>query len=349
MPGMSTRTARRAPRLTDVAARAGVSTGTVSHVLNHPHKVSEATRERVRRAIDELGFVRDANARSLASGGSRSIGLVAIDLSNSLFAEAARGAQARARDAGLILLITGSDDDPAVQSANVDAFIEARVAGLLLAPMRDSSEQTARFAARGRPVVLMNYDPGTTDTCRVVVDNEQVGYLAARHLAEQGCRRIAFVQARPDAQPVALRRRGVRRAVAELGDQVLYEEITAPDLTAADGAVVAEDLVRRSPRARPDGVVAVTDQLAVGLVETLADHGVDVPDELAVLGCDDNRNAPDCRMTLTTVRMRGFDMGVESMRLLLEELTLPPGEHVHQRVVLTPELVARASTARGRP
>jgi LacI family transcriptional regulator len=347
---MSARPARRVARLTDVAARAGVSTGTVSHVLNHPQKVSEATRARVQQAIDELGFVRDANARSLASGGSRSIGLVAIDLGNSLFSEAARGAQARAREAGLALLITGSDDDYAVQSANVDTFNEARVAGLLLAPMQDSAEQMARLTARGRPVVLMNYDPGTSAACRVVVDNEQVGYLAATHLAAQGCRRIAYVFARPGAQPVALRRQGVRRAIAELtarGDDVLYEEILADELTAPDGAAVAKALADRGPGTRPDGIIAVTDQLAVGLIEELSEQGVDVPGEVAVMGCDDNRSAPDARLTVTTVRMRAYEMGVESMRLLLEEMAQPRDEHVHQRVVLTPQLVPRMSTARG--
>lgn len=344
---MSARPARRVARLTDVAERAGVSTGTVSHVLNHPQKVSDATRERVQRAIAELGFVRDANARSLASGGSRSIGLVVIDLGNSLFSEAARGAQARAREAGLALLIAGSDDDYAIQAANVEVFDEARVAGLLLAPMQDSAEQMARLTARGRPVVLMNYDPGTAEACRVVVDNEQVGYLAARHLAAQGCRRIAYVFARPGAQPVALRRQGVRRAIAELGDDVLYEEILAPELTAPDGAVVAAALSARGPATRPDGIIAVTDQLAVGLIEELSERGVDVPGEVAVMGCDDNRSAPDARMTVTTVRMRAYEMGVESMRLLQEELAQPRDEHVHQRVVLTPQLVPRMSTARG--
>lgn len=344
---MSTSPARRGARLKDVAARAGVSAGTVSHVLNHPEKVTDATRARVLRAIEELGFVRDANARSLASGGSRSIGLVAIALGNSLFSEAARGAQVRAREAGLTVLITDSDDDYAVQSSNVDAFVEARVAGLLLAPMQDSTEQIARFTSRGRPVVLLNHDPGTADTCRVVVDNEQVGYLAARHLAEQGCRRLAFVLARPHAQPVALRRQGVRRAVAELGDAVLYEEIVLDDLTAPDGVALAADLLARGPSTRPDGIVAVTDPLAVGLVEELAARGVDVPGEVAVMGCDDNRNAPDCHLTLTTVRMRAYDMGVAAMRLLLEEMA--GGDHVHQRVVLTPHLVPRGSTARLTP
>ncbi|WP_454050039.1 LacI family DNA-binding transcriptional regulator [Cellulomonas sp. Marseille-Q8402] len=343
---MSARPARRVARLTDVAARAGVSTGTVSHVLNHPQKVSPATRERVQQAIAELGFVRDANARSLAQGGSRSIGLVVIDLGNSLFSEAARGAQARARDAGLSVLITGSDDDYAVQSANVDTFDEARVAGLLLAPMQDSAEQMARFTARGRPVVLMNYDPGTADSCRVVVDNEQVGYLAAMHLAEQGCRRIAYVFSRPGAQPVALRRQGVRRAITALGGEVQYEEVLADELTAADGVKVAAALSGRGPATRPDGIIAVTDLLAAGLVGELSARGIDVPGEIAVLGCDDNWSAPDCGMTLTTVRMRAYEMGVESMRLLLEEMAQPRDEHVHQRVVLTPQLVPRMSTAR---
>lgn len=340
--------AQTVPRIKDVAARAGVSVGTVSHVLNHPEKVAEPTRRRVQDAIRDLGFVRDANARSLAAGGSRSIGLVAIDLGNSLFAEAARGAQASARAAGLSLLITGSDDDYDVQSDNVDTFVEARVSGLLLAPMQDSAEQLERFTSRGRPAVLMNYDPGTDDVCRAVVDNERVGELAAAHLIDQGCRRLAYVFARPEAQPVALRRRGIHAAVAAAGGTVQLEEILADDLTAADGARVAADLAARQPGARPDGIIAVTDLLAVGLIEELSEQGVDVPGDVAVMGCDDNRSAPRSRMTVSTVAMRAYDMGVAAMRLLLEELTTPEDEHLHRAAVLEPQLVARQSSARRR-
>ncbi|WP_224786051.1 LacI family DNA-binding transcriptional regulator [Microbacterium caowuchunii] len=338
------------PKLRDVARHAGVSMGTVSHVLNHPDKVSDKTRARVRASIEALGFVRDANASSLAAGGSRSIGLVVIDLSNSMFVDVALGAQATARTQGLNLLLAGSQDDFALQAANVDFFDEARVSGLLLAPMRDSSEQIRKLRKRGCPVVLINYDSGTDDVCSVVVDNEQVGYLAARHLIEQGCDRLMFVS-NGDAslQPVALRREGLRRAIRESAGRVRFEEVHAPDLTEAGGVEVARRVVGRGPDTRPNGVVAVTDTLASGFITEMVAQGIDVPGEMAVMGCDHNTTAASTPVTLTTVAMHGERMGTAAMTMLLEEIGDKTGTHLHQRIVVEPALVRRGSTAAHRP
>ncbi|MCR2783402.1 MULTISPECIES: LacI family DNA-binding transcriptional regulator [unclassified Microbacterium] len=337
------------PKLRDVARHAGVSMGTVSHVLNHPDKVSAKTLERVRASIEALGFVRDANASSLAAGGSRSIGLVVIDLANSMFVDVALGAQQTARARGLNLLLAGSQDDFQLQAANVDFFDEARVAGLLLAPMRDSSAQIQKLRKRGCPVVLVNYDPGPGDDCCVVVDNEQVGFLAGRHLIEEGCDRLLFVGGTdPSLQPVALRREGLRRAVRETQGRVRFEELHAADLTEASGVAAAARIAARGPDTRPNGVVAVTDTLAAGFITEMTRQGIDVPREMAVMGCDHNTTASVAAVSLTTVAMQGERLGLAAMSLLLEEIADPAG-HLHQRVVVEPQLVRRGSTTGHRP
>ena len=318
--------------------------GTVSNVLNHPDKVSPATAERVRRSIAALGFVRDANASSLAAGGSRSVGLVVIDLGNSIFVDSARGAQAAARKAGLTLLLAGSEDDFEVQGANVESFNEARVAGLLLAPMQDSGSQIDRLTSRGKPVVLVNYDPGTDNVCCVVVDNEQVGYLAARHLVDMGCRRIAFLGGNNPHQPVQLRAKGIRRAINEAKGQVRFEEVPSDDLNAASAVRFATAMAGRGPDTRPDGVIAATDNLGAGLIESLLDVGINVPEDVAVIGMDCNTSAPFSRVSLSTVKMRGYEMGEAAMQLLIDEIVNDRDDHAHQRIVLEPELVPRAST-----
>jgi LacI family transcriptional regulator len=335
----------RPPNLGDVARHAGVSTGTVSNVLNHPDKVREGTTARVTRSIEALGFVRNTNASSLANGGSANVGLVVADLGNSLFVEVARGAQTTSRSVGLNLLLAGSENDFGVQAANVDSFIGARVAGVLLAPMQDSSAQVRLLARRHVPAVLVNYDPGDDGTCCVIVDNESVGYLAARHLIDTGRRRIAFVSGDDTVQPVRLRRIGVRRAVAESGGRVSLEEIHTDDLNSGAGAVVARALAGRASAERPDGVVAVSDNLAVGIVEQASELGIVVPRDIAVMGCDHNTSAPQCRLTLTTVGMRAMEMGTAAMTLLADEILHGTGDHVHRRVVLAPELLLGQSTA----
>jgi LacI family transcriptional regulator len=327
----------------DVAKAAGVSLGTVSNVLNHPAKVSPATAERVREAIARLGFVRNDAARSLASGSNHSVGLVLADIENSLFIDMAHGAQEAARAVGLNLLLANTTCDMTLQDEYLDLFDQSRVTGVLLAPMQDSAAGIARMRSHGRQIVLLNFAPKPGTCCSVLVNNEHVGYMAARHLIDAGRTRLAYVVAHDDYQPVRDRRAGVRAAVAEAGAHVTLEEIDSVGLTTAHGHGVGKELARRTPGDLPDGLVVVTDELANGIIHELHTvAGVRVPDQVAIVGCENNRTAGSAAVPLTAVDAPGRAMGQEAMRLLMDEVA--SGErHRHATVVLEPELIVRAS------
>ena len=140
----------------DVAAVAAVSVGTVSNVLNRPDKVAPATAERVLAAIDSLGFVRNDAARQLRAGRSRSIGLVVLDIRNPFFTDIARGAEERAAEKGMTLLVGSSQEDPDRERAYLDLFLEQRVSGVLLSPVTDSRNRLERLRSNGVPVVLVD-------------------------------------------------------------------------------------------------------------------------------------------------------------------------------------------------
>ena len=316
------------PSMQDVAEAAGVSLGTVSNVLNHPGKVSPATARRVREAIDRLGFVRNDAARSLASGANPSIGLVLADIENSLFIDMAHGAQQAARAAGLNLLLANAACDLTQQDQYLDLFDQARVTGVLLAPMEDS---TAGIAP----------EPGTC--CSVLVNNERVGYLAASHLIATGRTRLALIAAHEDYQPVRDRRSGIRAAIDRAGSGVSLEEIDSVGLTTADGHRVGRGLAERAAGELPDGLIVVTDQLANGIIHELHTvAGIRVPQDVAVIGCENNRAAGTATMPLTAVDLPGRAMGQEAIRLLMYEVSSAEN-HRHATVVLEPELIVRAS------
>ncbi len=332
------------PTLTDVASRAGVSVGTVSHVLNHPDRVSGPTREKVLAAITELGFSRNSMASALASGKSRTVGLVVPTLRNSLFVDIADGAQRAAKADGLMLQLASCDSDQEQQEAHLDFLDGARVSGLLLAPMQDSQLGIERLRRHGRPVVVLNYVSTADDVCTVLIDNERAGYVAVRHLIELGRRRIAFVAGLYDIQPVVLRREGARRAVAEAGGRVELLEITVDGVDAPHGAAAGRRIVAEG-HPRPDAVVAVTDMLAMAIIRELIAAQLSVPDDVAVIGCDHNPPAWGGPIPLSSVTMRGEEMGGHAVQLLLEEIKQGSEAHDHQVVTLEPELVVRESTA----
>ena len=342
-PGTRTGRSRR-PTIEDVAALAGVSVGTASNVLNHPHKVAPATVAKVERVIAELGFSRNSIASALASGDTRTLGLVVVNFRNSLFVDIASGAQRVARERGFALQLASADGDVDQQEAHLDLFDSARVSGLMLAPMQNSRPAIDRLRRHGRPVVVLNYDSGSNDVCTVLVDNEQAGYLAARHLIELGRTSITFIAGRYEFQPVALRRQGIRRAVAETGGAVRLSELHVAALDAPDGAVIGQQLVAMG-RDRPDAVLAVTDLLAMAIISQLVAAGVGVPGDVAVMGCDHNSAAWGGAIPLTSVSMEGEEMGAEAVRLLLDEIEHGNEGHAHREVLLTPHLVMRESTA----
>jgi LacI family transcriptional regulator len=337
------------PNLVDVATLAGVSRGTVSNVLNYPEKVVPATRQRVQQAIADLGYVRNDAARSLAAGQSASLGFVLANIENSLFVDMIYGAQLGARAAKKSILVGNSADDLEQKDAYLDLFDEARVGGVLLAPMEDSSEGISRMRAHGRQIVLLNYDPIGHDCCAVLSDNELVGYLAARHLIDIGRTRIAYVAGRDDWQPVHARRLGVRRAVAESAG-VTLTEVETQQIDFDDGVQYGKNFLTQQASARPDGVVAVSDAIANGFLdEVMRRAGIRVPDEVAVVGCENNRSAPGQTVPLTVLEPAGREMGLAATELLLEEIGAEPGTHQHRVLTFQPRLIVRDSTVRTGP
>src|SRR6478609_5006366 len=166
----------------DVAVAASVSVGTVSNVLNRPAKFSPATVERVMQAIDDLGFVRNDAARQLRAGRSRSIGLVVLDVGNPFFAEVARGADARAAEDGMTVLLGNSDQREERESAYLELFLEQRVNGVLVTPSGDDLSLLDRLQSSGVPVVLVDREVPESDFGSVAVDDVQGGHLAVSHL-----------------------------------------------------------------------------------------------------------------------------------------------------------------------
>ncbi|HET6560394.1 MAG TPA: LacI family DNA-binding transcriptional regulator [Marmoricola sp.] len=327
----------------DVARQAGVSLGTVSNVLNKPHMVSEKTREKVREAIQQLGFVPDRRARALAAGTSKTIGFVVIDLSNSFFLDMARGAEQEAQTAGFNVLLADSDMQVEKERVYMELFDEERVAGILLAPLPSPADDVVTSGRWGRDVVVLN-SPVAEDRCSVIVDDEVGGYRAARHLIERGRRRLVFAGGPDTLAPVRNRRRGVERAVAETNGAVGLSFLKSSELQAPDGRKLGHRLAAMAAGERPDGIVAAADLLALGMIQAvLAETELRFPEDLSLIGYDDNRAAWDSVVPITTMAQPGTEMGRVGARLLIEEIR-SGRTHRHEHVVLEPTLLVRESS-----
>lgn len=330
----------------DVARQAGVSVGTVSNVINRPEQVSAETRARVQSAIDLLGYVRSESARQLRAGRSRFMAMLVLDLGNPFFVQVARGAERAARAAGLGVMLCNSAEDPGEEAEYLSLFAEQRVRGVLVTPADGSGANIAAFSRRSIPFVLVDRVAPASGTCSVSVDDVAGGRLAVDHLLEVGHQSVTYVSGPMHLAQCRDRRTGALEALAERGlaeDEFTHIEVTRLDVEAGRQAGARLLALKR----RPSAVFCANDLLALGVLQAVYAAGVRVPQELAIVGYDDIEFAAAAAVPLTSVRQPAELMGRTAAELLLEETGDQAADHVHQRVVLEPELVVRQSTVAG--
>ena len=329
---------KRQSSMTDVALRAGVSLGTVSNYFNRPEKVSDERRRRVEAAVEELGFVPNGLARALARGHQQVVALVVLDLNNPYFSVAARGMEDRLTPEGIMLTVSSSDEDPDREMACIRLLEQHSVAGLVITPAGPSLHFLERMTSRGTPAVLLGRrSPVDGSWCAVSGDDAVGGALIARHLLELGHERIAYLNGAGMTR-LDTRRESLRSSVEAAGSK--FVELMAPNMTIAGGEIGTQELLELGEL--PTAVVCANDLLALGVLRVLERRGLRVPDDLALVGYDDVDFARSLSVPLTTVRQDKYLLGQQAAELLLRELR--EESHEHTEVLLTPELVVRAST-----
>jgi LacI family transcriptional regulator len=307
---------RTAPAtIKDVAVRAEVSRATASYTFTQPARVSESLRKRVLAAADELGYVGNEAARRLRRGHSLAFGLLISNTGNPVYAEVAAGAEREAAANGRFIIVANSDDDEHRERDYVHFFESQQVSGIIATPVNRVPNELLELRESGTPFVLVGLAEGPHDYPAISGDNELGGYLAARHLLDQGRHRLLFVGG-PHPH-VDARLAGARRAVGETDASAELEVVRTAAQNARIGEEVAGELLSRSPGARPDGVFAGNDLLALGLLHGLIGGGLDVPADLSLVGYDDIEFADFAIVPLTTIRHPSAALGAAAVRLLL--------------------------------
>lgn len=326
-----------------MATLAEVSLGTVSHYINHPSKVSPEKRERIQRAIDQLGFVRNNAAWQLRLGRSGTIAYIAPDVSNPFFATIAEGVEQRAATHDLSVFISNSNRSRAREDAYLELFESQRVQGMLVSSHHPIDDRLAQVRGRGIPSVLIGQRGADPLQPSVSIDDVTGGYMAVHHLVELGRRRIAFVGGPLGIRQVADRLEGASSAVREVAGASL-EIINGTNRTIAEGREVARAILARPVDARPDAIFAVNDLLALGIMQVLVLGGVQVPTDVAIIGYDDIEFGEASIIPLTTIRAPHEGFGFEAVDLLVNAMAEEPADSPRQ-IVFQPELIVRASTA----
>jgi len=325
-----------------IAGELGVSITTVSKVLNHHADISEATRNRVLAKVEELGYQRNAVARSLTLRRTHTLGIVIPDLMHSFFVEVIAGIEPVASARGFGLLLCSSGEDPRKERGELELLRGRQVDGVVIASAHASgnTDMLKQLTRHGTGLVMIDRDDHPSVKChRVVTDDEQVGVLATSHLIDAGRRAVAHV-AGPAIVHARRRERGWRAALAARGIRPSEAWLVAGGFMEGDGHRAMKRLLAIKPRV--DAVFAANDPAAIGAMKAIWEAGLRVPDDIAIVGAGDIALGDLLRVPLTTVAWSRQEQGRHAAELLLNGLDRqsdPP-----QRIVIPPRLIVRESS-----
>jgi LacI family transcriptional regulator len=325
----------------EVARRAGVSPMTVSRVINGNGRVRPETRVAVQRVIAAIGFVPNSLARGLSTHKTMVLGLIVPDVSNPFYAPIARGAESVARRAGYHVMLCNSEGSLAYEGEYIADMLERRVDGLLVVPVSDESRANLRQLERhGIPYTLIDRTVPGIDADVVQGDSIGGARTLVQHLISLGHSRIAMLAEAESVSTARDRRRGYREALETAGiahcPELLME--TTVDLLGGYGGMLA--LLALNPR--PSAVFAINNLVAAGAVKAIREHGLGVPDDLALVAFDDIEHEAALSPFLTVMPQPAESFGTIAAHLLLDRV-LGHAPATRRLVVLASEMVVRES------
>lgn len=331
---------RKEVTIKDIAKLAGVSTATVSRVINNGPRVGENTKKKVKKVIDKFGYRRNVLARKLVTRKTSTIGVLLSDITNPFYSEIARGMEDEARKLGYTMIFGSTDNKRDIQREYISLFREQRVDGMIFASVALRDPDVEALFKKDIPFVLTNRKIDTIKTDFVVLDNVKGAYMATEHLIKLGHRRIGFVRGPLHYSTGVDRLKGYIDALKGYSLPKNSELIKPGNFRQESGYVAFKKFMRmKNP---PTAVFASNDFMALGILEAALEHGMKVPGDLALVGFDDIEFASFKFVDLTTVTQRKCEMGREVIQLLTRKLENLE-EWVPRQIYLEPKLIVRGS------
>ena len=322
----------------DVAKLAGVAPITVSRVINHSGYASAETRRRVEAAVAELGYVPNRLARSLRVKRTNAIALVLTDITNPFFTTVARGVEDVASAAGYSVTFCNTDEDAAKEQRNIDLLLQQQVDGILLVPALSSADAVQAIQAHDLPVIVLDRRVPGAEADVVRCDSAGGAYELVRYLVGLGHRHIAMLGGPAGTSTADDRLSGYRQAMREAG---LEEQVETGSFTQTSGYEMAQRTLSRSPQ--PSAIFAANNFIAIGAMKALQEAGLNVPEDMALVGFDDLPAALVMFPFLTVAAQPAYEMACKATELLLARIE-GEGPEAVQEIVLPTELIVRQSS-----
>lgn len=323
----------------DVAKHAGVSTATVSRVLNDEPRVTPAYRQAVLDAVAELGYRRDRVARSLRARQSQILGLIISDIQNPFFTSVLRGVEDIAYERDYTVLLCNSDENPLKERLYLDIMISERVAGVIVAPARETNNHSQVVVKAGIPVVAVDRRMLDLKVDTVVVDSTEGAYRAVEHLLRLSHRRIAFIGGPPEVMTAQERKEGYLAALRQFGIPPDPALVRTTDYKLEGGYRATSEILELDHL--PTAIFAANNLTTLGALNCIHEKDLRIPGDVAIVGFDDMPWSTSLNPPLTAVAQPAYELGRTAASLLLQRIKQPDREVVE--VKLSSRLIVRKS------
>lgn len=330
----------------DIAKKLSISPATVSRGLQDHPGISKKTKKKIFDTADELGYRTNHFARNLRQRQTRTIGVLVHELNSSFITAVLAGIEKVTTEAGYDLIITHSSESSKKEIANAKNLFDKRVDGLIASLASDTKhlDHYKPFVEKGVPILFFDRVEQDGNNTVVVIDNARCGYLATQHLIEQGCKRIAHVTSSLNRNVYSQRCKGYQDALFD--NKIKYDEqlVIVGDLTEKSGIRAAEQILKMKPM--PDGIFVTNDFVAAVCMRTLKEHGIKIPEDIAVVGFNNDAISNLIEPTLSTINYPGMDMGEIAARNLINHLKGVTKLQQTNTIIVRSELIVRKSSVR---
>lgn len=326
----------------DVAKQANVSTTTVSHVINNTRYVAKSTREAVEKAMEDLGYQPNFLARSLRSGETNTIGLIVPDGANPFFADISRRIEDLGYDNGYSVIQCNSDQDLNKQRSYIKTLIAKQIDGVIFISSGDSDDDLKLLTASNIPVVVVDRSVPLNLADMILVNNEQAGYEATRHLLDLGHQRIACISGPMVLGTSRLRFEGYKRALDEADIILNPDYILESAYTLKGGQQAMEKLLNVNPS--PTAIFALNDLIAFGVIYKARHLGFNIPEDFSIIGFDDIELAAAFTPSLTTIAQPLHEIAKLAVDRLFEKMQTENGDWENKQIMLDAKIIIREST-----
>jgi DNA-binding LacI/PurR family transcriptional regulator len=330
----------------DLARHLNISVATVSRAMRDMPEIKAETRDAVLKLAKEWDYQPNLLATNLVKSRTKTIGVIVPDLAYHFFASVIKGIEEEAITKGYSLLLTQTSELYERELTNVQNLSRGQVEGFIVSISQETTdfEHLKRLQRKGIPLVFFDRDADEIDVPKVMVDNEGAAYEATKHLIENGSKRIAFLAGPSNVTVSNLRQSGYEKAIQNSG-LVLDETLVVHGNYNMQQAIeLTNELFElKNP---PDGLVVVSDRLAVGAIAALRKKNIRIPDDVAIVSFNDEPICTIVTPSLTSVSQPTFDMGKMAMSLLINQIDNPNSELKPEVIVFKTELIIRESSKR---